>query len=127
MIDLSGFVAFDFKEGVPYISVTNNGITFNKSVIMKMDYPEFVKLLIDSSTCQIALQISNKEDDKAVRFHKDRKNGVQSVRWNAKDLLNTLSKITGWDLCANSYRVVGEYYAEQKIMLFDLNKAIELK
>ena len=45
MIDLSNFKTFDFSEGVPYISITSNGITFNKSVIMKMKYllKNFVK------------------------------------------------------------------------------------
>ena len=45
MIDLSNFKTFDFSEGVPYISITSNGITFNKSVIMKMKYPTYVKLI----------------------------------------------------------------------------------
>ena len=49
MIDLSNFKTFDFSEGVPYISITSNGITFNKSVIMKMKYPTYVKLLINES------------------------------------------------------------------------------
>ena len=127
MIDLSNFKEFDFKEGVPYISVTNNGVTFNKSVVIKMGYPDFVKLLIDSSDCQIALQKCEESDDNSVQFHKERKNGVQSVRWNAKDLLNTISKITEWDLSQKSYRVTGEYYPEQEVMLFDLKDARELK
>ena len=56
MIDLSNFKTFDFSEGVPYISITSNGITFNKSVIMKMKYPTYVKLLINESDKQIAVQ-----------------------------------------------------------------------
>ena len=53
MIDLSNFKTFDFSEGVPYISITSNGITFNKSVIMKMKYPAYVKLLINETEKQI--------------------------------------------------------------------------
>ena len=37
MIDLSNFKTFDFSEGVPYISITSNGITFNKSVEIARD------------------------------------------------------------------------------------------
>ena len=47
MIDLTNFKAFDFNEGLPYVSITNNGLTFNKSVIMKMSYPSYVRLLIN--------------------------------------------------------------------------------
>ena len=35
-MDLSGFSAFDFSEGVPYFSVTLNGLTFNKAVVLKL-------------------------------------------------------------------------------------------
>ena len=70
MIDLSNFKTFDFSEGVPYISITSNGITFNKSVIMKMKYPKYVKLLINESDKQIAVQVCDEHDDKSVQFYK---------------------------------------------------------
>ena len=47
---LSGFKAFNFNEGAPYVSITPNGVTFNKSVVMKLDYPEHAVLLIDESS-----------------------------------------------------------------------------
>ena len=31
-MDLSGFAVFDFSEGIPYFSVTSNGVTFNPGV-----------------------------------------------------------------------------------------------
>ena len=66
MIDLSNFKTFDFSEGVPYISITSNGITFNKSVIMKMKYPAYVKLLINETEKQIAVQACGEHDDKSA-------------------------------------------------------------
>ena len=38
MTQLDGFIPFDFSEGVPYVSVTNNGITFNKSSVTSILY-----------------------------------------------------------------------------------------
>ena len=46
---LENFKTFNFNEGVPYVSVTSNGITFNKDVVMKLDYPKYVVLLIDEN------------------------------------------------------------------------------
>ena len=46
---LDGFTAFNFDEGVPYVSVTRNGVTFNKAVVMKLNYPENVLLLISDA------------------------------------------------------------------------------
>ena len=126
MIDLSNFKTFDFSEGVPYVSITNNGITFNKSVIMKMKYPAYVRLLINETDKQIAVQTCDEHDDKSVQFYKEKSNGVLSVRWTAKDLINTISRICEWDLSQLSYRVNGILISEMKLMLFDLNEAVTM-
>ena len=126
MIDLSNFKTFDFSEGVPYVSITNNGITFNKSVIMKMKYPAYVRLLINETDKQIAVQTCDEHDDKSVQFYKEKSNGVLSVRWNAKDLINPISRICDWDLSQLSYRVNGILISEMKLMLFDLNEAVTM-
>ena len=123
MLDLSKFKAFDFSEGVPYVSVTNNGLTFNKSVIMKMGYPAYVRMLTNDEDKQIALQICNENDDKAVQFYKEKANGVLSVRWNSKDLINTVSRMCDWDLNNFSYRVSGVFMPDDNLMLFELDKA----
>ena len=126
MIDLSNFTTFDFSEGVPYISITNNGITFNKSVIMKMKYPAYVKLLINELDKQIAIQVCEEGDDKSTQFYKEKSNGVLSVRWNTKDLINTIARLCDWDLKKTSYRVNGVLVPELNLMLFDLNEAITM-
>ena len=126
MFDLSKFKAFDFSEGVPYVSVTNNGLTFNKSVIMKMGYPAYVRMLTNEEDRQIALQVCNEKEEKAVQFYKEKANGVLSVRWNSKDLINTVSRMCEWDLSNFSYRINGTYIAEDNIMLFELDKATRM-
>lgn len=65
---LENFKAFNFNEGVPYVSVTSNGMTFNKSVIMKLGYPEHVLLLIDEETKRIAVQPCNTRDAQCRAF-----------------------------------------------------------
>lgn len=126
MIDLTNFKAFDFSEGVPYISITSNGITFNKSVIKKMQYPAYVRLLINEMDKQIAIQTCNENDEKSVQFYKERANGVLSVRWNSKDLIQTIARLCDWDLQQMSYRVAGILFSESNLMLFDLNKAVTM-
>lgn len=119
---LEGFTSFNFDEGVPYVSITKNGVTFNKAVIMKLDYPPFVQLLLNSQTKQIAIKACLESDQNSVAFYKKRENSnVISVRWNVKDLLNTLQEITGWDLTFDGYKVDGTLLKEERAMLFDLN------
>ena len=89
-MDLSGFTPFDFTEGVPYFSITQNGLTFNKAVTLKMGSPSYVRLLINESSRQIILQACPENAPKAVAFYRVKKNGVLSVRWNSQDLISNL-------------------------------------
>lgn len=124
---LSGFKSFNFNEGVSHVSVTNNGVTFNRSVLLKLGCPEYVVLLINEQTKQIAVQACDESATNAVPFFKEKKGGVLSVRWNARDLLNNLSAMMGWDLSKQSYRIEGVFLKDEHAILFDFSKASELK
>ena len=127
MARLDGFKEFNFNEGVPYVSITNNGVTFNKSVVMKLGYPAHVLLLIDEDNMQIAVKKCEESERNAAAFYKPKKTNVISVRWNGKDLLNTVELMTGWDLSKMGYKVDGLLLRDEDAMLFDLTKAVELK
>ena len=120
-MDLSGFAVFDFSEGIPYFSATSNGVTFNRAVTLKLGTPAFVRLLINESTRQVALQVCDESTPKAVAFYKPKTNGVLSVRWNAQDLVATFKRLMESDL-QHGFRVNGEL-VENGLMVFDLNTA----
>ena len=120
-MDLSGFAVFDFSEGIPYFSVTSNGVTFNRAVTLKLGTPAFVRLLINESTRQVALQVCDESTPKAVAFYKPKTNGVLSVRWNAQDLVATFKRLMESDL-QHGFRVNGDL-VENGLMVFDLNTA----
>ena len=120
-MDLSGFAVFDFSEGIPYFSVTSNGVTFNRAVTLKLGTPAFVRLLINESTRQVALQVCDESTPKAVAFYKPKTNGVLSVRWNAQDLVATFKRLMESDL-QHGFRVNGEL-VENGLMVLDLNTA----
>ena len=99
-MDLSGFSAFDFSEGVPYFSITQNGLTFNKAVVLKLGSPAFVRFLINEETHQVALQVCEESAPKAVAFKRLLANNFQE----------------------HGYRIDGEL-VENGLMLFSLNAA----
>ena len=120
------FKTFDFNEGVPYVSITRNGVTFNKAVVLKLGCPEYAILLINDVEKQIAVQVSSKANEKAVPFYKEKKSGLISVRWNGKDLMNTITDMMDWELEEKSYRVNGTLIKEENAMLFDFSQATEV-
>ncbi|MBQ9535076.1 MAG: hypothetical protein IJU78_04470 [Clostridia bacterium] len=125
---LENFKPFNFNEGAPYVSVTNNGLTFNKAVVMKLNYPEHVMLLIDEETKRIALQSCTSDNPNAASFYnKNKKSNVLSVRWNGRDLLNTIQSLMNWDLSQCGYRIDGILLKADHAMLFDFTRAKEMK
>ena len=72
-MDLSGFSAFDFSEGVPYFSVTLNGLTFNKAVVLKLGSPAYVRLLINEESRQVCFRFAKKQLQRQPRFTSPRR------------------------------------------------------
>jgi hypothetical protein len=124
---LETFKPFNFDEGAPYASITSNGITFNKSVVMKLGAPEYVQFLVDDNSNRVAVRVCSSEDPNATQFYRHRGDKISSVRWNSKDLLNTIQCMMGWNLKNGGFRVDGTLLKAEGAMLFDLNLATELK
>jgi hypothetical protein len=123
---LSGFKTVNLTIGLPYLSITANGITFNKTCIVKLGKPSHVLLMMNDETKQLAIQVCDAENDEATPFLRNEGKATLSVRWNNKDFLNTLSKLMDWDLNECGYKVNGEYLSDENAMLFDLNSATVL-
>lgn len=123
---LEGFSAFDFSEGVPYVSFTQNGVTFNKSVTLKLGEPEYARFLINTDTKQVAVQACEADEKNATIFYRPKASGALSVRWNTRDLLITIERLMGWNFREVSYRVDGLLLQDERAIVFDLSKATPL-
>ena len=123
---LEGFKTINLTVGLPYVSITENGVTFNKTSIVKLGRPSHVLLMLNEETKQIAVQPCDPENEDATPFLRNEGKAVISVRWNNKDLLNTLSKMMGWDLKEHGFRVDGDYLSSENAMIFDLKNAAPL-
>lgn len=125
---LDGFKVVNLTIGLPTLSITQNGVGFNKTAIIKMNYPEYVLLMINPNEKKVAIQECQENVDGAIQFYKDKKkNGVVSVRWNNKDFLNTVSRMMDWNLEENGYRINAEYLEEENALVFDLKEAEEIE
>lgn len=119
------FKTINLTIGLPYISVTNNGVTFSKTAIVKIGSPSHVLLMMNEEEKQIAIR-SIGEDDKnedATPFVRSKNSSNLNVRWNNKDFLNTLSKMMNWNLEEHGYRINGDYFSSENAMLFDFKNA----
>lgn len=121
------FKPFSLTTGLPSLSVTKNGVSFNRAAIVKMEKAPFVALYIDDKGKRLAIQKS--DDQSQTNVAKFYRSGGKNftVRWNNSDLLKTIEKITGWNLEMNGYKIEGEFDAEEMVMIFDFNKANMIK
>ncbi|MDY3930523.1 MAG: hypothetical protein SOZ08_02365 [Erysipelotrichaceae bacterium] len=121
---LEGFKKYDMAVGTSTVSITEHGVAFSKACIVRLGKPEFVELLIDYSSKQIAVKVASKDTEGAFPFYNPNKK-VVSVRWNNKDLLNEIKNLMGWELKDSIYRANGEYIPEEKATVFDLKSAVK--
>ena len=120
---LDGFERIKLTKGLPSISITSNGLTFNRTAVVKLGEPEYVILMKNEKDRLLAVQVCTEEEPDRTPFLSNRGKTVISVRWNNKDLIHTISKLMGWDMSNNGYRVNGDYLNDERAMVFDLKTA----
>ncbi len=117
-MNLEKFRPINLTIGFPSISITSNGVTFSKAAVVKLGMPKHVVLLLNEEEKQFAVMGANEGDDNATQFVRNKK--TYSVRYNNKDFLNTLEKMMKWNLDEQGWKVSGDYYSEQNLLVFDL-------
>lgn len=123
---LEGFETLTPVVGAPTMSVTEIGISFNKSAVEKMNKAQYAKIMINRGTRQIAVVKCDEDDEGARGFLKEGRNPRQGVRWNNYDLKSEISQLMNWDLSENGKRIKGDYSKEDSALIFDLSKATNL-
>ena len=120
---LEGFVEVPILQGSSFISVTSNGLNFNKNVVKHMRKAENIKIFCNSSRRQIAIKKCDKDDENAITFYRDEKNLTSGVRFNNREIQQMIATMMNWDLNAHNYRVDGFLTGDGEAMIFNLNNA----
>ena len=118
---LEGFKKVNLTSGLPYVSITDNGITFSKNAVIKMGKPKNVVLLMNEEKKMIAVQICDANEEGSIQFFKNIKS--INVRINNKDFIYTLSRLMNWNIKEEGYRILGDWYENEQVMIVDLTKA----
>jgi len=123
-MNLDKFRPYEKVSGVASISLTKNGLGFSKTAVIKMGRPNFLELLINDDDKQLAFVATNTQGANVYRCMagKSEKDSA-NFRINAKDLLYTISAMMSCSIDELNFRVVGEFFDNNRIMLVDLKKA----
>lgn len=121
-----GFEVLETVKGTPSMSVTKNGVAFNKTVVEKMRAPQFAVPLIDKSRKRFAVIACGENDRGSREFFKPGRDLSYGARWNNYDLRSTLEQMMGWDLSRAGQKIPGTYSEEKNGFIFDLMDAVEI-
>lgn len=113
------WIAFNFTADVPKISITENGITFNKGVVEALNRPKFIQLLFDEENKLMAVKACTDAKEKnKVAFYKNEK--AKYVRLNHTTLNKYFESLLDADLHINIYKCCGEL--QDGVVMFDLKQ-----
>ena len=122
---LEGFQPYLVVAGSPSVSFSKNGVGVSKAAVAKLCNSRFVRVLIDAKGKRMAIQICAENDPLATPFAKSEK--PEGIRWNTRDLNQTIQSITGWSFDEGNpcYRVEGTFVDDEDgaALVFDLNEA----
>lgn len=114
---LEGFKQINVVSGKPTITITKNGLTFSKNALYKLELSEYVNLFLNEQKQALAVQACTEKTNMSIQFAREDKD---YVRWNNQDFLQMIDKIMNWDHTKYKYKIVGEYFSDEKLLYFDL-------
>ena len=120
---LEGFVEITILQGSSFLSVTDNGLNFNKNVVKHMQRAESVKIFYNPSKKQIAIQKCDKNAENSITFYRDEKNLTSGVRFNNREVQQMIATMMDWNLSEYNYRVDGFLADDGETMIFNLNNS----
>lgn len=117
-----GFKTYYMAAGTASITFSKNGIGISKAAVMKLENSPYAKIMFDYAKKRMAIIKCGEEDDGAVRFARQNKDGA---RWNSSDLCDTIKQITGWTVDERERYTVAGLFVEQEgqpALIFDLTQ-----
>ena len=111
-----------FRTYEPVVTISNKTMIFGSVCFNKLGKPEYVKFMFDSKGKRIAVQGSAKKIKDSIYLNPERKfkqfgiYGQGYVPEICKLMPNWKSELR--------YNIIGEYYEEENILVFDMNAAV---
>ena len=118
-MNMDGFKPFDFSIGVPKLSVTRNGVTFDRNTTIALDHAKYIKICVNEEKKSIFVCPGENGEVGSMKYYHEGKR-VKSVRTASKAFLSCAISLSGRKL-NDGFRVFGEKVDGG--VLFDFNSS----
>lgn len=110
-------------NSTPDIFVNCNGVTFSKRVLEDLGYPQYVQFSSDIQEKVFAIRACKGTETKAVAFSKSKSEQKNTLSYTNKNLREILVQMIPDYVAKQRYKIVGEFDAENKVLLYDMSTA----
>jgi len=123
-MDFAKFKTYNFVPGICTVTIAKHGMGFSKKAISELGNPAYVKLLVNELDKQMALAVADKDEEGAIRCMEGKEaDESRNFRLNGKSLLYKIAQMMDCSFEELNFKIVGEFFDDNRVMLIDLNKA----
>lgn len=109
-------------KGKSVLTVSRANIKFNKATAAELNYPPYVKLLINVKTNQVAVQPCTEKDPAAIKFSEEAAKQTYAIVVKVPALLVEFRRLLSFEDDV-IYTIKGIMYPEENVIIYDLNDA----
>ena len=126
---LDGFEVVELEEGKcdSTMTLTGTNIKFNKATAVELGFPQYVRMLINAATRQVAIQPCKENAKSAVPFSKDEKKQNYAVVLKIPAMLTAVRKLAEVDEDAGALVFKGTIYPNDNLIIYDVAAGTPLK
>lgn len=123
-------LTFGIPVGFPYgdsvLTVTETNLKFNKATAVELNYPPYIRMLVNAEKKQVAIQTCKESSKNAVKFSKEKEKQKYAVVIKAPALQTAIRKLIAGE-GTSSVSFHGELFPNENIIIYDLTKGEEPK
>lgn len=125
---LEGFMEVDLEQahGDSVLTVTETNLKFNKATAVELNYPPYIRMLVNAEKKQVAIQTCKESSKNAVKFSKEKEKQKYAVVIKAPALQTAIRKLIAGE-GTSSVSFHGELFPNENIIIYDLTKGEEPK
>ncbi|MBR1477391.1 MAG: hypothetical protein IJ608_05455 [Lachnospiraceae bacterium] len=126
---LKGFEVIDIEVGKSdsVMTVGGNMVKFNKATATELMHPEFVRLLINGDTKQVAIQSCTEKTRNAVAFSKGEGKQVYAITLKVPAIVVAIKKLLPNMDENDTLTFKGKLFADDKAIVYDLTAGEPIK
>ena len=119
---LTGFEVVELEEsrGDSVMTLTSANLKFNKATAVELGFPAYIRMLVNASTRQVAIEPCKENTKNAVPFSKDESKQNYAIVVKMPALLTAARKLADVDKDSGSISFKGMLYPEDKIIIYNL-------